>query len=133
MKLYTFWKKSEWLKGLVSRASDMVTYVDNVAGTEVRGGWCVNTLELHNGSVTLFKVDQPIGRQPWRGDLDTEGDTDRMMYELDTKKVASQMFAHLLYGPEGADSYPSWITVEYDGKMDAEGHMHGKCEMWVSF
>ena len=56
-----------------------------------------------------------------------------MRYELDTKEVASKMFAHLLYGPGGADSYPSWITVEYGGKMDAEGHMHGKCEMRVSF
>ena len=40
----------------------MVTYVDNVACTEVRGGWCVNNLELQNGSVTLLKVDQTIGR-----------------------------------------------------------------------
>ena len=43
VKLYTFWKKSEGLKGPVSRASDMVTYVDNVASTEVRGGWCFTT------------------------------------------------------------------------------------------
>ena len=108
VKLYTFWKKSEWLKGLVSRASDMVTYVDNVAATEVRGGWCVNTLELHNGTVTLFKVDQPIGRQPWRGDLDEDGGTERLMYELDTRAVASGMFSHLLYGPPGGACRQRW-------------------------